>query len=232
MASRTSLVVLIVGGIANLLVLAATLVLLVFWVGRPVAALGLSFSAPHASATLAGVVIIVASAVSFVAWLGRTGRAHVAPNRPVTDIPGTISLIAGVVVLFIVALQEEVLYRGYVTLNLLNLGPLVIVLASTILFTAIHLLTNRANFCQILSWAVSGAVFAFVYLISKSIWVPVGLHFAIDLTNMLVFDIAGRLSMFTITPALTDRRRAAYRVASAVVLVVTLLAFYAPIKLV
>ena len=172
--------------------------------------------------------LIVALALALIQWLRRTGRSRVSSHQPVKDPSGLPGLIVLILVLFIVALQEEVLYRGYITLNLLDRGPVVIILASTLIFAAIHLLTNRANFYQILSWLISGAIFAYAYLISGSIWVPIVIHFATDLTNVLLFNIVGQLSFFTITPAPTDRHRALVRAAYAILQLAVLLAFYGP----
>ena len=124
------------------------------------------------------------------------------------------------------AIQEEVLFRGYITLNLRSYGPVVIIIVSTILFVAIHLLTNHTNFYQLISWFLGGAVLAYAYLISGSIWVSIVLHFATDMINMVVLDIAGQYSLFTISPSLGERQRAAYRVIYAVVLVVAFIVFY------
>jgi Type II CAAX prenyl endopeptidase Rce1-like len=104
----------------------------------------------------------------------------------------------------------------------------VIIFVSTLVFAAIHLLTNSANFYQILSWLISGAILAYAYLISGSIWVPIVIHFATDLTNVFVFNNIGQLSFFTITPAPTDRHRALVRAAYAILLLAALLAFYGP----
>jgi membrane protease YdiL (CAAX protease family) len=102
----------------------------------------------------------------------------------------------------------------------------VVIVTSTIIFTAIHLLTNRGSFYQILSWLVGGAIFSYVYLITGSIWVPVVLHFITDLTNMLVFNIAGQFSLFEISPSITARPLASFRIATAVVLIVILVTLF------
>lgn len=78
----------------------------------------------------------------------------------------------GIVVLLIVAVQEEVLFRGYITLNLISYDPVVIIAVSTILFTAVHFLTNKVNIYQIMAWLLAGAVFSYSYLVTKSIWIP------------------------------------------------------------
>ena len=228
MGGRTSQVVIIIGAVTNLLVLIATLLLLAFWIGWPISALGLSFTSRDLFVSIIGVAAIVALALALVQWLHSTGRSRVTSHQPLRGSSGLSGLIVLALVLFIVALQEEVLYRGYITLNLLDSGPVVIILTSTLVFAAIHLLTNRANFYQILSWMISGAIFSYSYLISGSIWVPIVIHFATDLTNVLVFNIVGQLSFFTITPAPTDRHRAFVRAAYAILQLAALLAFYGP----
>jgi membrane protease YdiL (CAAX protease family) len=233
MGSRTSPRVLFVGAITNLCVLVTTILLLLFLDRRPIQSLGILFSNKDLAFATIGAIAIFIFATAFVGLLNWSGRFQVSPNKPLKDSNETANFLGGVIVLLIVALQEEVLYRGYITLNLLSFGPVVVIVVSTIIFAAIHLLTNRGSLYQILSWLVSGAVFSYVYLISGSIWVPVVLHFATDLTNLLIFNIVGQFSLFKISPPVTARPLATFRVASVMVLVGILLAFYgATIRLV
>ena len=226
MEGRSSPWILAIGAIANLCVLAITLILLVFLDGQPVSSLGFSFSPKDLTFVIVTVTAISTLAVVFVSFLRRTGQRQVETHTPVKDVAGTETMIATLAVLLIVAIQEEVLFRGYITLNLISYGPVVVIIVSTILFAAIHLLTNRANFYQIVSWFLGGAVLAYAYLISGSIWVPILLHFATDAINMVVFDIVGQYSFFTISPSLGERQRALYRVTYVVVLAVAFTAFY------
>jgi len=226
MEQRTSPRVLGIGTIANLSILATTLILLRFLDGRSIGSLGFSFSSQDLIFTIVTIAAIFGLAVAFIGLLRRTGRRQVEAHSPVKDMAGMWAMIAVLVVLLIVAIQEEVLFRGYITLNLRSYGPVVVITVSTILFVAIHLLTNRTNFYQLVSWFLGGAVLAYAYLISGSIWVPIMLHFATDMINMVVLDIVGQCSLFTISPSLGERQRAAYRVIYAVVLVVAFLVFY------
>ena len=219
MGNRTSPKVLFIGAIANLCVLGTTLLLLLFLDNRPISSLGILFSKKELTFTAIGSVTILILATVFVGLLRQSGRFQVKQNKPLNNFSETVNFLGGVIVLLIVALQEEVLYRGYITLNLLSFGPTIVILASTIIFTAIHLLTNRVSFYQILSWLIWGAIFSYVYLITGSIWVPAVLHFTTDLTNMLVFNIAGQFSLFEISPSITARPLASFRVATAVVLI-------------
>lgn len=135
-------------------------------------------------------------------------------------------MVWGLAVLLIVAAQEEVVYRGYVTLNLLTLGPGTVIVVSTSLFVLIHFLTNRVNVYQIASWVISGLVLVIAYLTSGSIWVPIFIHFAIDATNVLVFNITGQFSLFAFSPALTERQRVGYCLVYGLTTLAAILAFY------
>ena len=158
--------------------------------------------------------------------LRRTGRVQVELRNPAGGPGGAAVLAEGIIVLFVVALQEEVLYRGYVTLNLLAFGPAVVIVASAILFAAIHLLTNRAGVPPMASWLAGGLLFAVIYLVSGSIWVPVALHFSTDLANMLVFNIAGQYSIAAILPSISTRQLATFRVLCVAILVVAAIGLY------
>ena len=127
-------------------------------------------------------------------------------------------------VLCAVALQEEVLFRGYVTVNLAQLGWIAVAVTSVPLFTGVHLLTNRIDGYQVVSWAVGGGILVMAYLLSGSIWLAVAMHFLIDVTNVVAFGIVGQYSLVTISPSLSVRDRAGYRVVSSLAVAVLLLA--------
>ena len=226
MKDRTSRRILVIGAIANICVLVVTVLLLKYLDNRSLTDLGLRFSENDFDFSILGMTIIFTLAVVFAVSLSHFNRFRIRLQKPVRDRTDISGLGGGILTLFIVALQEEVLFRGYITLNLLSFGPAVVIFVSTILFAAIHLLTNRANIYQFASWLLTGAVLAYIYLVCGSIWVPVILHFAIDLTNMLILNIAGRFSFFKIVPPVTDRQRSAYRLVCNAALVVVLLAFY------
>lgn len=227
MKDRSGHGVLLVGAAANLGILAATLLLL-RWLDRsPVGALGLGFDSRDIMFSAVALALIAGLAWAFVwRWSKREGiRIDVgSPTRGT----GRGGMILGWSVLAVVALQEEFLFRGYMTLNLRAHGPLTIVVVTTILFVAIHVPTNRADAFQLAGWSIGGAVLSWAYLTTGSIWVPVLLHFGTDMVNLLLFDIVGRSSVLRLTPPLTARHRARYRVVYALVLVTTLLVFYGP----
>lgn len=225
MESRTSPVVVVVGSVANLAVLAVTLLFLVYVDGRSLSALGLGLGVGDVLFIVTAIVGTGIVAAAFLRVLARTGLRTVR-RRSLSGGAEAKRLATSSAVLFLVAVQEEVLFRGYVTLNLLPLGPQAILVVTTVLFTVIHFVTNRVTPAQVLSWLLGGFVLGYVYLASASIWVPILLHFTIDLTNVLAFNIAGDLALVTVSPPLADRQRAAQRAVHAAVVVLLGLAFY------
>ncbi len=225
MAGRSSRLVLGVGALANLLVLVATLAFLAGIDHRPLSVLGLDLGPRDFLFTLGAAAVTVGGAAVFLVWLDRSGRTDVRMRRQL-DRAAATRLLAGVAVLLVVALQEETLYRGYLTVNLLAFGPGVTLGVTTLTFTAIHFLTNRITRAQVASWLLAGLILEGTYLLSGSIWVPVVLHFTTDVTNMLLFAIAGDASLVALSTPISDRQRATFRAVWALAVALLLLSVY------
>jgi membrane protease YdiL (CAAX protease family) len=228
MAGRTSPTLLVIGASANVGALIATLILIKTLDSRPVSSLGLAFQPIDLAFSILAASGTFGLAFIFVNLLKRRGRVHVTAHKPARGLFSIMNLAAGLVVLLVVAIQEEVLYRGYMFLNMAQFGPAAFLIGSTLIFVGIHFLTNRVNLHQVISWTLSGLILAVTYLISGSIWVAVVLHFAIDATNVLVFNITGQFSLFTISPALTEQDRIGYRLIYGLAMLAAILAFYGP----
>ncbi len=227
MGGRTSRVVGLVGLAANLGVLAVVLLMLVLVDRRPVSDLGLGLSRNDVVVLVSFLALTVLLAGVFLARLRASGRAEVSHNsRPAGAAPDVLGAALTVAVLAVVAIQEETLFRGYLTVNLLPSGWVVVALTSVLLFAAVHLLTNLASPAQIASWTVGGGILVMAYLLSGSLWVAVAIHFTIDLTNVVAFGIVGRYSLVRIRPAVSEGWRMRYRLASSALVAVLLLGAY------
>jgi len=226
-AGRTATNVLLLGGAANLIILVFTLLLVVELDKMPLSALGFSFSSRDSLFALAGAASTVLLAIAFVRWR-RRGQSSNGVQPAAANPVGTRQLIIGLVVLLLVVVQEELLYRGYVTLNLAQLNAAWVLIVTTVIFVLIHFLTNRVGRCQIVSWTVSGLILAGAYLVSGSIWVPIILHLATDLTNVLVFRITGQPAADPAGTAVSAKDRAVYRVLYGAAMLILFLAFYKP----
>ncbi|MGI5507334.1 lysostaphin resistance A-like protein [Lentzea sp. CA-135723] len=94
--------------------------------------------------------------------------------------------------MFSVATMEELLFRG-VLFRILEerAGTVVSLVVSSLLFGMTHLVNVNATFWGALSIGLTGgAMLAAAYVVTRSLWFPIGLHFAWNFTHAGVFGIA------------------------------------------
>ncbi|MEU3644700.1 type II CAAX endopeptidase family protein [Lentzea sp. NPDC034063] len=91
-----------------------------------------------------------------------------------------------------VAVMEEVLFRG-VLFRILEerAGTVISLVVSSLLFGATHLVNVNATLWGALAIGLTGgAMLASAYVVTRSLWFPIGLHFAWNFTHAGVFGIA------------------------------------------
>ncbi|MFI0352882.1 lysostaphin resistance A-like protein [Actinomadura sp. 9N407] len=103
----------------------------------------------------------------------------------VGGLVATAGMMAGV------AVTEETLFRGVVFRILEERAGTVAALAvSSLLFGAIHLVNTNATLMGTLSIALTGGVMlAAAYVVTRSLWLPIGLHFAWNFTHAGIFGV-------------------------------------------
>ena len=94
------------------------------------------------------------------------------------------------------AVVEETLLRGFLLQTLEEgIGLPAAVTISSALFGVLHLLnptaTGWANYVIPFTITLGGVMFASAYLFSRSLWVPIGLHFAWNLFEYQVLALTG-----------------------------------------
>lgn len=91
-----------------------------------------------------------------------------------------------------VAVTEECLFRGVVFRMLEDrAGTVVSLVVSSLLFGAIHLVNANATLWGTLAIAMTGGtMLAAAYVMSRSLWLPIGLHFAWNFTHAGIFGAA------------------------------------------
>ncbi len=233
MESRNSVLVLGIGAGANALILAVILLLVAAVEQVPIGVLGFHFDRRDLLYALCAAAATLLMAVAYVRFLAGAGRISLNGDSAARGSEATGSAVTravfAVIVLVVIALQEEVLFRGYAGFNLRSLGWAAVLGLTTVLFVAVHFLTNRVSATQIGSWTAGGLMIGAVYLVSGSIWVAFSVHFVTDLVNVTVFNITGELSLYHPDPPLTTGHRALFRLAQSIVLVVLLLLIYGPV---
>lgn len=91
-----------------------------------------------------------------------------------------------------VAVNEELLFRGVVFRILEErTGSVIAVAASSAFFGATHLVNEHATLWGAVAIGLSGGTLtAACYLLTRSLWLPIGLHFAWNFTELGIFGNA------------------------------------------
>ncbi|MBX2915332.1 MAG: CPBP family intramembrane metalloprotease [Cyclobacteriaceae bacterium] len=99
-----------------------------------------------------------------------------------------------ILVFMLVAVTEEVMFRGYILNNLTEkLSKNLAIILSSLIFAAFHLGNPHFGLIGFINIFLSGILMAIVYLNSKDLWVPIGVHFTWNLTQaVLGFAVSGR----------------------------------------
>jgi membrane protease YdiL (CAAX protease family) len=193
---RTHPKVLVIAMLFNLLFILSVALILRIWDHKSIGILGFSFSSMEVIFAIFAMLFSLALAMMYVFILHRVGKiiAYRTPDHHRNSEKWATSVL-GVLVLFVAALQEEILFRGYFSFILLPHGFWYAIIISSVVFTLWHFLTNHAGFFQTTDWLMGGIVLFYIYWISGSIWVAAFVHFSRNLTNVLVFDISGQNSL-------------------------------------
>lgn len=98
---------------------------------------------------------------------------------------GTAGLMASV------AVAEELLFRGVVfRIMEERIGTVIALVVSMLLFGAIHLVNANATLWGAFAIALTGGVMlAAAYVATRSLWLPIGLHFAWNFTQAGIFGV-------------------------------------------
>lgn len=129
-------------------------------------------------------------------------------------------------VLIIAALQEEILFRGYLSVLLIRYGFFFALIVSTIIFTAWHFITNKANIFQVIDWFVGGALLFYIYHGTGSIWVATAVHFSRNFANVIIFDIAGTSSLLKLKSPVRPHFKSMYTIIASLLIFIAYLFTY------
>lgn len=144
---------------------------------RSITSLGLDLHAPWlrhlALGTLLGIGLQALIFLTQLA-LGWLVIEHVGWRGPSTAPLGL--LVLGLVFVA-VAWNEELLTRGYLLQNLeAGLGTAAAVAISSVLFGFLHIFNSNATIVATLGVAFAGVLLAMAYLVTRQLWLPIGLH--------------------------------------------------------
>jgi membrane protease YdiL (CAAX protease family) len=222
MKQRTNPRVLAIALFFNLLFIVSVALILKFWDHQPLGVLGLSFGSRGLLFVLFVCLFSAGFAFVYVRLLHSWNIVQIRYRR---GNAGTFNITAvtlfGFVVLFVAALQEEILFRGYFSFVLLPYGFWAGMLISTMAFTLWHFLTNKAGIFQTADWLMGGIMLFFIYWISGSIWVAALTHFSRNITNVLIFDISGSGSLLQYDKPIKPLYKSVYTILFTILVMLT-----------
>ena len=103
-----------------------------------------------------------------------------------------LDLAAVMMVAVVVGFNEELAFRGYIMQRLGQaLGMPLAVAGSSILFGLVHLVNPNATVLGVLSICLSGLLYACAYLVTRSLWLPMGLHMSWNIVQMHILGFPG-----------------------------------------
>lgn len=184
--------VLSIAGIFNLLFILAVSALLQFWDHESLSKLGFSLPPADLIFILLSLLFSFGLALGYIWYLDRKGRIGISRNKHIFPFKTnqSVKMLFGFVILFIAALQEEIMFRGYFSFVLLPQGFFCALIISSLVFTLWHFLTNKVNLFQAVDWLLGGIMLFCIYWLSGSVWVATMVHFSRNFTNVTVFNIS------------------------------------------
>lgn len=107
-------------------------------------------------------------------------------------------LVGGAIASFAAAIGEELLFRGFIFRWLeIGTGTWIAIAISAALFGLAHALNRGATAGEVISVAVeAGILLSAAYVYTRSLWLPIGIHFGWDFSSGAIFGspVAGAVS--------------------------------------
>ncbi len=119
---------------------------------------------------------------------------HIALENGFMSPDISMSLLWGLILFILVGIQEELFSRGYCIFVFQQMNCLwVSVLLSSLLFTLLHGLNPHINWIGMLNIFLVGFLFAFMYLKTGNLWMPIGYHISWNYFegNIFNFPVSG-----------------------------------------
>jgi membrane protease YdiL (CAAX protease family) len=106
------------------------------------------------------------------------------------------ALAASILLYISVAINEEIMLRGYILRNLMNVSPKYAALfISALIFALLHITNNHINWIGFVNILLAGILLGLSYIFTKNLWFPIGLHFTWNLfQSVLGFNVSGHNS--------------------------------------
>ena len=161
---------------------------------EPVSSMGWTFKKPWNDIALAIVLFIPLSfGIAWIETLLRLAGLSV-PSKPLPSFltpKGPAEYLLAVLLVGIVAVTEETIFRGYLILRLkaITASPALAALLSSVFFSLGHGYEGSAG---VITVGLMGLVFAFIYLWRQSLVTPMVMHFLQDFIGVILLPLLGK----------------------------------------
>jgi uncharacterized protein len=87
------------------------------------------------------------------------------------------ALVISFLLFIVVALNEEIMVRGYILNNLMSsTNKYLALIISAVIFTAMHGLNSNISLVPIINLFLAGIILGSAYIFTKNLWFPISLH--------------------------------------------------------
>lgn len=107
----------------------------------------------------------------------------------------TKSILLSILLFTSVSIMEEVLCRGYILGQLLEVSnKYVALIISSVVFTALHSLNPNMSTIPVLNLFLAGILLGITYIYTKNLWFPIALHFSWNFFQgpIFGFEVSGQ----------------------------------------
>jgi len=140
----------------------------------PAYTLGLTPIGPWVRGLLGGLCLGAAAAVALVLIYTGGGLATFVLREPMPGLPALAVVVAS---LLVIAVAEELVFRGYLFQTLLRgIGPLATVLLMALLFAAWSMQGGKVTPLAFTNQLLFGVLLGLLYLRTGALWLPIGVH--------------------------------------------------------
>ncbi len=176
-------------GVLGLALVVASFVMIRAADRRPFAALGFPGGSEAALDFAKGAAIGGGFIAALVVLQTLLGWLRPAPDSG--TLVGWLAQFASLAVaLTIAAAAEELLLRGYPFQVLVEgAGVVLAVIVTSGVFAVIHLNNPEVSWIALLNIGLAGVLFAAAYLRTRSLWVPIGMHWGWNFVMVAFFDL-------------------------------------------
>ena len=95
----------------------------------------------------------------------------------------------GFLIYAMVAVNEELLFRGYVFQYLIKMtNPLTAIITFSVIFSVFHLMNPNVDVLALINIVLAGIMFSVAYMRTNSLWMPIGLHLSWNYFQGIIYS--------------------------------------------